>query len=347
LKAQIFGCGSIGAHLSNACVACGIDVLICDISEAAINRFKKDLYPSRYGEMPANIKIVTTKDAREFARSCELILIGTPPDARMKVLRELDCNNNQVILLEKPIVAPGPDLKELKSLVNKNQNTIFVSGYDHVVSPSFLRFQEIIRDLKTANQISQILVNFRESWAGILNAHNWLHGPEDSYLGYSLRGGGALCEHSHGLNAGLIIANMLDNSFINAKSAYSCKRSDSKSPYDCDLFSSVYMKTKEVSLRVEQDVLTSPARKFIRVEQESTTVEWICNNVESKDQIVIGKDGRIEIEEFPKTRADDFKYEIEHLKNLLGGKIKAEDSNIEIKKAILTSQIINESLKME
>lgn len=347
MKALIYGCGSIGAHLSNACIACGVDVQICDISEAAINRFKKDLYPSRYGGMPANIKIINISKAKENASACDLILIGTPPDARLKVLKELTYKKNQVILLEKPIVPPGQDLEELKSIIQNNPDTIFVSGYDHVVSASFLKFQKIVKRLDSSHTNCQILVNFRESWSGILNAHNWLSGPEDSYLGYTHRGGGALCEHSHGLNAGLIIANMLDYSFITAKCSYNCMKSDSKYAYDCDLFSSIYMKTDKVSLRVEQDVLTSPARKFIRVEQENATVEWICNSSESKDQIIIGKDGRIEIEEFPKTRADDFKYEIEHLKKLLGGKIKIEDSNIEIKKAILTSQIINDSLRTE
>ena len=35
-------------------------------------------------------------------------------------------------------------------------------------------------------------VEFREHWEGIFKAHEWLDGPQDSYLGFSQRGGGAI-----------------------------------------------------------------------------------------------------------------------------------------------------------
>ena len=34
-------------------------------------------------------------------------------------------------------------------------------------------------------------VEFREYWGGIFEAHPWLNGPQDSYLGFWKRGGGA------------------------------------------------------------------------------------------------------------------------------------------------------------
>jgi hypothetical protein len=48
-------------------------------------------------------------------------------------------------------------------------------------------------------EIFSITSQTRESWNGILNAHPWLTGPEDTYLAWIEKGGGALYEHSHAL----------------------------------------------------------------------------------------------------------------------------------------------------
>ena len=40
---------------------------------------------------------------------------------------------------------------------------------------------------------------------GYFKAHPWLSGPNDSYLGFKNRGGGALMEHSHGLHLLMLI----------------------------------------------------------------------------------------------------------------------------------------------
>ena len=50
------------------------------------------------------------------------------------------------------------------------------------------------------NEIKYIDVEIREHWQGIFNAHPWLDGPQDSYLGFWKKGGGAISEHSHGIN---------------------------------------------------------------------------------------------------------------------------------------------------
>ena len=44
------------------------------------------------------------------------------------------------------------------------------------------------------------IAEFREYWGGIFDAHPWLSGPSDSYLGFWRRGGGASGEHSHAIN---------------------------------------------------------------------------------------------------------------------------------------------------
>ena len=53
-----------------------------------------------------------------------------------------------------------------------------------------------------------------EHWGGIFNAHPWLNGPKDSYLGFTSKVGGSLCEHSHGLN---LIINLINFMYLTNK----------------------------------------------------------------------------------------------------------------------------------
>ena len=72
-------------------------------------------------------------------------------------------------------------------------------GYDHVVGRAAGWPDELMR--RPASERSTTLdVEFREHWGGIFNAHPWLAGPWESYLGFWKRGGGASGEHSHAAN---------------------------------------------------------------------------------------------------------------------------------------------------
>ena len=57
--------------------------------------------------------------------------------------------------------------------------------------------------------VETIDVEFREHWGGIFAAHPWLEGPQDSYLGFWDRGGGASGEHSHAINLWQFFASQL------------------------------------------------------------------------------------------------------------------------------------------
>ena len=62
---------------------------------------------------------------------------------------------------------------------------------------------EKVEELIAAGGIGKIEtldVEFREFWGGIFAAHPWLDGPQDTYLGFWKRGGGASGEHSHAIN---------------------------------------------------------------------------------------------------------------------------------------------------
>ena len=54
---KIYGAGSIGNHMANASRAIGMKVDVVDIDEAALNRMKCDIYPSRYGAWDENISL--------------------------------------------------------------------------------------------------------------------------------------------------------------------------------------------------------------------------------------------------------------------------------------------------
>ena len=75
--------------------------------------------------------------------------------------------------------------------------TLVFVGYDHVVGKGA---QETFHTTQQLKNIETIDVEFREHWGGIFAAHPWLSGPQDSYLGFWNRGGGASGEHSHAIN---------------------------------------------------------------------------------------------------------------------------------------------------
>ena len=56
-------------------------------------------------------------------------------------------------------------------------------GYDHVVGKAAVYASKIFRENFTLNKIDYIEVEIKEHWKGIFDAHPWLDGPKDSYLG--------------------------------------------------------------------------------------------------------------------------------------------------------------------
>ena len=194
---KIFGAGSIGNHLANASRALGWSVDIVDVDGSALTRTKNEIYPKRYGAWDESIRLYLKDEAPK--RDYDFVFVGTPPDAHFEVAIEALQHNPSAILIEKP--ACGLNFKFVTEYLEKAALLGVKSfiGYDHVVGKACVRFSEMLKS-KRVGEIKTIDVEIREHWGGIFKAHPWLSGPEDSYLGFYERGGGACAEHSHGLN---------------------------------------------------------------------------------------------------------------------------------------------------
>ena len=65
MKILIFGAGSIGNHMTNACIKLGHEVFITDIKYSALVRMKKN-FINRYGYWNKKINIVKYNDVEKL-----------------------------------------------------------------------------------------------------------------------------------------------------------------------------------------------------------------------------------------------------------------------------------------
>ncbi|OUX64068.1 MAG: hypothetical protein CBE41_04170 [Gammaproteobacteria bacterium TMED281] len=299
-KLIIFGAGSIGNHYANAAKKLGLDVEVFDTSEAALLRMKKQIYPERYGKWDDSIKLLNYKP--ELFSENDLVLIGTPPEHRIRILEENLRKGAKNFLIEKPFSTPGSIALDLfKKEIAEGVN--FFSGYNHTNSKVYDSF---IKDIKKSNlgPLKNCHVNWRESWDGILKAHFWMNSIYESYLGYSERGGGAMSEHSHGINLGISIIEEFDE--ITTLKDVNFEYDSDKKNYDKYFNSKI--EAKNSFLIVTQDTISKPTRK-----------EADLNFKNGKAKIIFGSDSdkyfvespAVKIEEnFKKERADDFIYNL-------------------------------------
>lgn len=334
-RVKILGAGSIGNHLANASRAMGWAVDICDVDPAALRRTQYEIYPARYGAWDEAINLYEVKNAPQD--DYDLIFIGTPPDSHMDLAISAIAENPKAILIEKPLCGPGLDrAQELVDAATLAGVHCFV-GYDHVVGKASLRVGELIAHGLHGN-LDTLDVEIREHWGGIFGAHPWLNGPQDTYLGYWQRGGGACGEHSHGINlwqhfahelgAGRVVEVMASLDYVN----------DGQIEYD--RLCLINMKTESGLLgRVVQDVVTSPPRKWARIQGEVGHIEWQCNFRPGEDVARWAKDGADNIEEtFSKTRPDDFIQELKHIQHILEN--DAQPSPLSLARGMDTMMVI-------
>ena len=162
--------------------------------------------------------------------------------------------------------------QELYLAVRNSSTQVFV-GYDHVVGKATKQAEELIQS-SIIGTIRTIDVEFREHWGGIFKAHPWLDGPEDSYLGFWERGGGAGGEHSHAVNLWQHFAHISGFGRVVEVSAMVNYIKQGKANYD-DLCLMNLRTEKGLVGRVIQDVITLPPRKRVRVQGTNGAVEWI------------------------------------------------------------------------
>lgn len=328
MKVKVVGAGSIGNHLAQASRRMGWEVTVVDTDPKSLVRMREEIYPKRYGVWDDEIKLFLSGE--EPKGGFDIIMVGTPPDVRMKVALEVLKEKPRLLHLEKPMCTPNLDgVEEFIGASKTCPNTMVTVGYNHAVAPSI---EEVVRLVRrdTFGSIITIDVEFREHWGGIFSAHPWLFGPGDSYLGYWKRGGGAGGEHSHALHLWMYLAAWSYWGFVNEVKAmfdiYIGEGREMGTEYD--EIAAFLLKTRNNRMgRVVQDVVTKPPKKWARLQGTRGWIEWNYDPIHNYDSVRCATEGREPvIMSFPRTRPDDFFAEVLHYDKLLKGEIKPYDS---------------------
>jgi predicted dehydrogenase len=336
IKVKIYGAGSIGNHLAHACCTKGWDVTLCDIDTKALERTKNDIYPSRYGLWDKKIKLLHVSELKP--EKYDIVVIGAPPDIHinlaLEVLRDFPPN---ALLIEKPLCLPSlSGCQELLALA-ESTGTFVAVGYNHTLTKNTRMASELSKNGLVGHPLT-ISVGFREHWGGVFGSHPWLSGPEDSYLGFYDRGGGASGEHSHAINIWQYFAHLFRMGRIVEISAMLDVVDDGKVKYDriCQL----NVKTEKGLMgSIVQDVITEPAQKNLRIQGVNGFLEWYVNYNKDNDALIYGDyKSSVRKELIPKKRPDDFIGEIDHLQDILEG--KTYESPISLKKGLDTMMVI-------
>lgn len=316
MRVKVHGAGSIGNHLSHAARSLGWSVDLCDVDGKALERTRTQIYPARYGAFDTAIRLFDSKDAPKGGY--DLICVGTPPDAHIPVALAALEERPRAVLIEKPLC--GPDLAGAQDLFDRAARlgvAVFI-GYDHVVGRATRLVEETLsRDAIGA--ITTLDVEFREHWGGIFGAHPWLAGPWETYLGYWRRGGGASGEHSHAANLWQHFAAKLGAGRVVSVQATLDMVKDERVEYDRLCLMNLQTESG-LTGRCVQDVVTSPARKWARIQGAAGCIEWHCGREPGIDAVTAQLAGRVAMEQkVTKTRPDDFIEELRHLADALRG----------------------------
>jgi len=335
-KVKIYGAGSIGNHLAHACRTKGWDVLMCDNDSEALERTKNQIYPARYGDWDERIRLVPIDNLP--AEDFDLVIIGTPPDTHIKLALEvLQHESPKAVLIEKPLCTPSlAGCQELLELA-KSTGAFVGVGYNHTLTQNSQMAADILAQGLIGEPLT-ISAGFREYWGGIFTAHPWLAGPQDTYLGFFERGGGASGEHSHAINIWQHFAHLLNKGRIIEVSSLLDIVDDGQVNYDriCQL----HVKTEKGFVgSIVQDVITEPAQKGLRIQGSDGFVEWYVNRDKQGDAIRFGAGTQdIQDKPIPKKRPDDFKWEIEHIGQILNG--NTIESPISLERGLETMMVV-------
>lgn len=337
MKVKIYGAGSIGNHLAQASRRMGWSVDICDIDRDALVRTKNDIYPTRYGEWDEEIGLYHTSEIP--VSGYDMIIVGTPPDSHMQLALSAVKEKAKIVLVEKPLSAPNlSGAQELFDEANKSGCNVFV-GYDHAISKSASMIYDSLLD-ESYGEVHTLDVEFREFWGGIFQAHPWLDGPSDSYLGFWEKGGGACGEHSHAINLFQNFAHKSNIGRVVEVSAFMDYVENDTLSYDSNCLLS-FRTEKNIVGRVVQDVLTQPTRKWARIQCEKGFLEWHCGNKPGIDSVIKGNNnGEIHTQEVIKTRPDDFYEEMKHIQAAITNKELYAESPISLQRGLETMLII-------
>jgi predicted dehydrogenase len=342
---KIVGAGSIGNHLSHACRRQRWSVTLCDRDPEALRRTRQDIYPQRYGAWDDAIRLAEPEAVA--GEAFDVVIVGTPPDSHLPIaLAQLEAAAPQVLLIEKPLCPP--DLSGCDALQRAAQETgTFVGvGFNHTLTRNTLLATRWLRE-NPIGEVVTLRAATREHWGGIFAAHPWLAGPRDSYLGFTERGGGAIGEHCHAINIWQHFARVVGAGRIREVSAMLDWVDEGGVHYDRIAQLSVRTETGLVGTIV-QDVVTEPAKKWLRVQGTRGLLEWEVNADPGHDAIRTRSSdgpGRGATREtlIPKTRPDDFAAEILHVASLLAGDRK--DSPVSLERGLETMLVIAAAIR--
>lgn len=337
-KILIFGSGSIGNHMAFACVTLGWKVYVTDINDFALRRMKNEIYPKRYKKWNNKISQINYNDVFNLEFKFDLIIIGTPPTTHLKLFYQ--CKKKlkfQKILIEKPIA--NYLNKEVFNLAKEEKIQIFC-GYNHTANPSLIYFFHLLSKVK--KNVTDVSIEWKEGWQGILGAHSWLNSEFDSYLGNYKFGGGAIQEHSHGIHVLACILKILRKNFNKLDKKIILFKNKKKIKYD---FFSVFVFLKNsVFFKYETDLVTIPPKKEIYIKFKNGYLKWICNYENNCDAVLLSIKNKIKIKKFKKTRSSEFKNELKYIMNIKSKK-QYQNSNINIYRALDAFKIIRDLLK--
>lgn len=332
-KVKIYGAGSIGNHYANQYINRGWSVTIFDIDKKALLRTKNLIYPSRYGKWNNKINLLTKDDNKFY----DLIIIGTPPSSHFSIAKkQVKKKLCKILHIEKPLAVPNKKIVRNFEKLSAKSNIKFICGYNHIFTKCIAEGKKILKK-NIIGKINSISSFNMVHWGAIFKAHPWLKGPQDSYLGYYLRGGGSLCEHSHGLNMLVHFINYLKLGKINRinSNIYFVK----KNKVNYDYVNFINFKTdKNVVSNLVQDVITSPSIKKMHFQGEKGSLEIILDFKSNLDAIVIKKNDKEKIIKFNKNRAEDFVGQV----NFITQELRNKRNNCKeiFQESILTMKLI-------
>lgn len=348
MNVAIIGAGSIGNHLAYSARKVGWNLSVFDRDLVALERFRNDIYPNRYGSFDSGISLY---DMNQFmdskAELFDAVLIGTPPDTHLEIVKHAVKLQPKIIFIEKPLCPPSEEeIFEIREIIHSKQDIQFLCGYNH-------RLNSVTRNLLDSFELldtsaNRLEVNWLESWDGIMQAHPWIKSPSDTYLGFTRRGGGALFEHSHGIdlwiklaqNLGLGIPRRVKTKFKEVRDE---KTGDS---YDSEVDIEIETNLGFVG-RVTQDVISFPSVKQVKLEGNLYHFRAHYNHGGFDKLLCSPKSktlGGFNLE-ISKPRPSDFDTEITLIDRLLKGvKIKNQRLGLDATSGLFTAFVAKKAL---
>lgn len=339
MKVGIYGAGSIGNHLAFSSRKIGADVTVCDVSPDALSRFEKQIYPMRYGKFDPMIRLISRESF--LNQQFDVIFIGTPPDSHLALLREALLLHPKVICIEKPLVPPKiEEIQEFAQILKKT-DTVVLAGYNHRVGRNTVLALDMLSRFPIG-KITRLESVVLESWDGILKAHPWLKGPEDSYLGYTDRGGGATFEHSHGIDLWCLFAERLNLGRIKSLRAKADIVSNRKGGKYDESISIDLVTESGIPGKIRQNVTNTYAEKWVEVSGEDGTVRSSVGIAPGIDEVTwkLNKDEAVSIKcHINKVRYDDFDLELKEINRIVGDRNKLNDSVLSAYSGLMSALI--------